>query len=74
MASRPTWKPVASTAVQAVRYNPDTQALDVRYVNGRAYRYQGATPAQGRGVQRAASAGGYVNRNVKRLPFRRLPS
>lgn len=75
MAKNPSWKPAASTCVAQTRYNPATQQLDVQFANsGRRYRYEGVSPTRARGIHRAASAGGYLNRNIKPgHPVRRIP-
>jgi len=34
------WRIVASTTIRAVRYDPASETLDIRFTNGHIYRYE----------------------------------
>lgn len=59
------WEHVESEAVDAVRYFPDKAMLDVRYVEGREYRYHNVPRSKYRALRAADSIGGFVNKKIK---------
>ncbi|TDE92794.1 KTSC domain-containing protein [Occultella glacieicola] len=58
-------KPVRSSAVAAVGYDPGTNELDIEYRSGDVYRYSMVPPSVYRDLLAAPSIGAYVNRSVK---------
>jgi hypothetical protein len=61
------WRPVESAAVMAVRYDAITRELDVRFEDGREYRYANVPRSKFRALHVANSIGAFINREVK--PF-----
>ena len=60
-----TWTPVGSSAVSAVRYDPVTKQLEVRFEEGREYRYDQVPRSKFRALLTAESIGTFVNREIK---------
>jgi hypothetical protein len=54
-----------SSAVRAVRYHAATGELDVRFEEGREYRYQCVPRSKFRALFMADSIGAFVNREIK---------
>ena len=61
------WTHVQSSAVRAVRYHAPVGKLDVRFEDGREYRYSRVPRSKFRALLASESIGGFVNREIK--PF-----
>ena len=54
-----------STVIRAFSYDPSEHRLDVLFVNGRCYSYYDVPERTASALRRAASKGGYFNRNIR---------
>ena len=54
-----------SSAVEAVRYHPATCELDVRFEEGREYRYEKVPRSKFHALMAADSIGAFVNEEIK---------
>ena len=65
---------VASSNVQAVGHDPDTNILRVVFKGGATYEYDSVPPIVAEGCWALSSAGKYLNAVVKKggYPFRRI--
>ena len=59
------WKQLASSNIDAMRYDPETQVLEVRFKSGKVYPYNGVDQATADGLEGAASPGSYFAQNIK---------
>ena len=59
------WTYVASSAVRAVRYHAGRNELDVRFEEGREYRYGKVPRSKFRALLQADSIGEFVNHEIK---------
>ena len=59
------WMHVASSAVHAVRYYPQTGELDIRFEEGREYRYSRVPRSKFRALLASESIGAFVNYEIK---------
>ena len=59
------WIHVESSAVREVRYHPTTMELDVRFEEGREYRYAAVPRSKYRALLAAESIGAFVNQEIK---------
>jgi hypothetical protein len=59
------WTHVASSAVRAVRYHAARNQLDVRFEEGREYRYRQVPRSKFRALLQAESIGEFVNHEIK---------
>jgi len=59
------WTHVASSAVRAVRYRPARNELDVRFEEGREYRYDKVPRSKFHALLQAESIGEFVNHEIK---------
>jgi hypothetical protein len=59
------WTRVASSAVRAVRYHAARNELDVRFEEGREYRYSKVPRSKFRALLEAESIGEFVNHEIK---------
>jgi hypothetical protein len=59
------WTHVASSAVRAVRYHAARNELDVRFEEGREYRYGKVARSKFRALLQANSIGEFVNHEIK---------
>lgn len=58
-------RPVESSCIASVGYDPESFELELEYRNGRIYRYEQVPPAAFRLLLQAPSIGEYVNRVIK---------
>jgi len=66
-------EPVTSTSLRSCGYDPETDTLEVEFVNGHVYEYRGVPQAAYDGLAQAPSKGSYFNRYIKdRYPFDRV--
>lgn len=59
------WMHVRSSAVRAIRYHPGTGKLDIRFEEGREYRYDHVSRSKFRALLAAESIGAFVNHDIK---------
>jgi hypothetical protein len=59
------WTHVASSAVRAVRYSLARNELDVRFEEGREYRYSKVPRSKFHSLLQADSIGEFVNHEIK---------
>ena len=57
-------KPVDSSNVAAVGYEPDSNVLHVQFKNGGRYRYQGVSPAHHEDLIGAKSVGSHFYNHI----------
>lgn len=57
--------PVKSGNVASVGYDPDTNTLEVEFLNGGVYTYHGVDADKHAALMKADSVGGFLNANVK---------
>lgn len=57
--------PIKSTALVSARYDDETQQLDVFFVNGSMYTYEGVPPEIVDGLENADSPGSYFHANIR---------
>ncbi len=59
------WILVDSSAIAGVRYDSRARQLDIRFTNGRLYRYAEVPPFVVRALLEAPSAGEYFNAEIR---------
>lgn len=59
------WVPLASSNLNAIRYDPSTQLLQIRFHSGRVYDYNSVPQSVVDGLADASSPGQYFNSNIK---------
>jgi hypothetical protein len=59
------WTRVKSSAVRAVRYHSASSELDVRFEEGREYRYSRVPRSKFHALLAAESIGGFINDEIK---------
>jgi len=59
------WTPMDSSVIAAVRYDPRTERLDIRFTSGLVYRYFAVPRFVARGLVTAPSAGEYFNAEIR---------
>ena len=68
------WVHVTSSAVRAVRYHSERGELDVRFEDGKEYRYAGVPRSKFRHLLKSDSIGQFVNWEIKpRYPVSEIP-
>lgn len=58
------WSTVISSNLDAIKYDPGTAELGVRYRNGREYVFEGVPPEEAEALYHASSPGGYFRNNI----------
>lgn len=58
---------VSSRNISAIGYNPDTQILEIEFLNGSVYEYLSVPPSEYAGLINADSKGKYFNANIKEI-------
>jgi hypothetical protein len=53
-----------SSHVTSTKYDPDLGHLEVKFQNGRSYRYSGVSKETASGIESADSVGRYLHANV----------
>jgi len=56
---------VSSKNISAIGYDPDTQILEIEFLNGSVYEYSSVPPSEYVGLMNADSKGKYFNANIK---------
>lgn len=59
------WQQLASSNIDAMRYDPETQVLQIRFKSGQTYDYNGVPQAIADGLAAAASPGSFFAQNIK---------
>lgn len=59
------WQPLSSSNLDAMRYDPEGQTLQIRFKSGRTYSYQGVEASVAEGLANAGSPGAYFNNTIK---------
>ena len=54
-----------SSVIRAVRYDPESEVLDVLFTTGRRYLYRGVPPGQADAFRAAFSKGRYFNAYIR---------
>lgn len=58
-------KPVKSSNVKSVGYDPSSQTLQVEYNSGGIWDYSGIDPSHAAHLQGVPSIGGYIAKHIK---------
>jgi hypothetical protein len=58
---------VSSSNISAIGYDPDTQILEVEFLNGSVYEYSGVPSSEYDGLMNADSKGKYFNANIRKI-------
>jgi hypothetical protein len=58
-------KRVASSSLVSVGYDARLELLEVEFVGGAVYQYEGVPPERHRNLLRAVSLGRYFNRHIR---------
>lgn len=65
-------KPVSSSNLQSVGYDPDEEKLVILFKRGGTYTYEGVSQSDYDGLMSASSVGQFFNENIKNVyPFTR---
>ena len=59
------WQPLSSSNLNAMRYDPETKTLQIRFNSGRTYDYSDVPPEVAEGLTTASSPGAYFNAAIK---------
>ena len=54
-----------SSNIKSIGYDPDTQTLEVEFVNGRVHSYANVPPHEHRDLMNASSIGSHFHRNIR---------
>ena len=57
-------KPVKSTVIETVGYDPNTKTLGVRFRGGTTYHYHGVEPEKHRSMMEAPSPNGFLRAHI----------
>ena len=58
---------VISSNISALGYDPETQILEVEFLNGSVYEYSGIPSSEYDGLMNSDSKGKYFNANIKTI-------
>lgn len=66
--------PVSSSNLRAIGYAPETQTLEIEFLNGGLYSYSGVPAAVHAALMSASSHGSYFDAHIKKAgyPFTKL--
>lgn len=65
--------PVQSSNLSAIGYDPETETLQVDFLNGSSYEYKNVPLVVYQGLMEAPSHGSYLNREIKgRYPYEKI--
>lgn len=59
------WTPLASSNLSAMRYDENTNLLQIRFHSGRSYDYKDVPADVADGLKQASSPGQYFNSSIK---------
>lgn len=67
-------KPVSSSNLKSVGYDPETRTLEVEFLYGALYSYSGVPESVHAGLMSASSHGAYFDAHIKKggYPFLKL--
>lgn len=69
----PEMKPVDSSNLHAIGYDPDSQTLHVQFKGGSHYTHAGVSPDHFKALQDADSKGKHYNANIKgKFPHQKI--
>lgn len=54
-----------SSLIKGAKYNPTTQEMQIKFFNGRSYKYSGVPAKHYAGMQAAKSAGSYFHKHIR---------
>ncbi len=57
--------PVTSSSINAIGYDPETQALHVEFSSGQRYEYPGITPETHQTLLNAPSVGAHFSKHIR---------
>ncbi len=58
---------VSSSNLSAIGYDPETQILEVEFLNGSVYEYSGVPSSEYDGLMNADSKGKYFHANIRKI-------
>jgi hypothetical protein len=58
-------KPVKSSNVKSIGYDPETKTLEVEYLNGGVYQHEGVGPEHHKALMGAKSIGAHLHKHIK---------
>ncbi len=61
----PRWYPLRSSNLRRCAYDPETERLQVEFLSGQTYAYDGVPASVFQGLLEAPSAGSYFHREIK---------
>lgn len=66
--------PVTSSNLRSIGYDPETQILEIEFLNGGLYSYSGVPASVHASLMAASSHGSYFDTHVKKAgyPFKKL--
>lgn len=59
------WTPLASSNLNAMRYDEESRLLQIRFHSGRTYAYKDVAADVADGLRQASSPGQYFNSSIK---------
>ncbi len=66
-------RPVSSSNIAAVGFDPENQNVHVEFLNGSTYAYMGVPEHEFQNLLSASSVGSYLNRHFKNVyPYQRV--
>jgi len=63
----PQWQQLESSNLKRCSYDIETEVLQIQFVSGKVYTYQGVPASVFNGLLEAPSAGQYFNQNIKNI-------
>lgn len=58
-------KPVTSSSINAIGYEPESKTLHVEFSSGRAYHYTGVEPEEHEALVNAPSIGAHFSKHIR---------
>ena len=58
-------KPVQSSSINAIGYEPESKTLHVEFSSGRAYHYKGVEPEEHEALVNAPSIGAHFSKHIR---------
>lgn len=58
-------KPVTSSSISAIGYDPESRTLHVEFQSGRAYHYKGVSPEEHDALMNAKSIGAHFSKFIR---------
>jgi KTSC domain len=63
----PEWKQLESSNLKRCSYDIETETLQIQFISGKVYTYQGVPASVYNGLLEATSAGQYFNSEIKNV-------